>query len=387
MNSSLPSIRKTTLIITGILFVTLACGLPFDDNAGQNVEPVVLTANALSTSVVATQTAMAEGVVSQITSVDTGTDGVQETASAMLTQAAEQITQEPTLPTTLAHNAIPGEPGPAKQVLNDESSAATANQKFAPAGSESYRLYNRLERPFNADMSYRPDLDIEKAEIFTDGNFIYITMYLNNTNPSTQTFTADYGVEIDTDNDGRGDFLIWTHAPQTTTWSIDAVSVIIDTNNDVGAKTILMCDAPTTGDGYDVLFFSLQNPGKDPDAAWSRIAPSAANTIQIAFKNSILDTSNTFMWTAWADDGLKNPGMFDYNDRFTEAEAGSPMDKNEFYSIKGLFAVDSTCRMVFGRAVTGSEPGVCGNTETIKITQQIDATKIINLTPPVINFP
>jgi hypothetical protein len=383
-NKSQLNKSKFTLVAS-IIIISLACALPFAGSKGGEIDPVVQTANALSTSLVATQTALA-GSVELMASEIPSVDDAQQTAAAAATQAAQQLGLETSIP-NITHTTMPGEPGPAKQVLNDESSASTANQKHAPAGSESYRLYNRLERPFTTDMSYRPDVDIEKAELFTDGSFYYITLYLNNTNPNSQNFTADYGVEIDTDSDGRGDYLVWTHAPQSTTWTIDAISVYVDVNNDVGAKTVLQSDAPSTGDGYETEIFSIQNTGNDPDAAWSRIAPSLSNAIQIAFKQSILDKPKSFMWLAWADDGLKKPGMFDYNDRFSESEAGSPLENDDNYPVKSLFAMDNTCRMVFGSAVTGTEPGVCGNTETIKITQQVNPTEIMNFTPPAINLP
>jgi len=378
MKSKLDHFQRNALITLCALALTLACALPFGGGE-EKIEPAVQTANALSTSLVATQTALAGSIGQLATQVPSANDA-QQTAAALATQAA-QVPLVPTIP-SISHITVPREPGPAKQELNDESSQSTASQKHAPPMSDAYRLYNRYERPFNADMTYRPDLDLEKVEIATDGGFYYFTIFVNNTNPSSQAITADYGVEVDTDFDGRGDYLVWTHAPQSKTWSTDAVSIYVDVNNDVGAKTVLQSDAPTTGDGYETLIFSLQNPGNDPDAAWSRLAPTAINAVQIAFKLSILDKSNSFMWYAWADDSLKDPGKFEYNDRFTAAEAGSPLEKDDNYPIKSLFAVDNTCRMVFGTGVTGTEPGVCSNTETMKITQQVNPTQVMTMMPP-----
>ena len=65
------------------------------------------------------------------------------------------------------------------------------------------------------------------------------------------------------------------------------------------------------------------------------------------------------MWGVWADAGLKDPGMFNYNDRFTYAQAGSPIAGNPYYPIKAIYAVDNTCRAAYGFNPTGDEPLLC----------------------------
>ena len=65
------------------------------------------------------------------------------------------------------------------------------------------------------------------------------------------------------------------------------------------------------------------------------------------------------MWGVWADSGLKDPSQFNYNDRFTAAQAGSPVAGNQNYPINAIYAVDNTCRAAYGFKPTGYEPMLC----------------------------
>jgi hypothetical protein len=60
---------------------------------------------------------------------------------------------------------------------------------------------------------------------------------------------------------------------------------------------------------------------------------------------------------------LTSPGMFDYNDRFSEAEAGSPIKDKQYYPLKALYAVDNTCWEAFGFKPNGYEPKLCPRDE------------------------
>ncbi len=88
-----------------------------------------------------------------------------------------------------------------------------------------------------------------------------------------------------------------------------------------------------------------------------RIDPTNPAIVEFAFKNSLAGPS--FMWGVWADAGLKNPGMFNYNDRFTYAQAGSPIAGNPYYPIKAIYAADNTCRAAYGFTPIGDEPLLC----------------------------
>jgi hypothetical protein len=65
------------------------------------------------------------------------------------------------------------------------------------------------------------------------------------------------------------------------------------------------------------------------------------------------------MWGAWADAGLRDPSKFNYNDRFTEADAGSPIKNKPNYPIKAIYQVDNTCWVAQGFKPTGDEPHLC----------------------------
>jgi hypothetical protein len=101
--------------------------------------------------------------------------------------------------------------------------------------------------------------------------------------------------------------------------------------------------------------------GTDPDTAWARISPADPKIVQIAFKSTLINDANKFTWGAWTmNDSMLNPGWFDYNDHFTNAEAGSPLvELTQYYPIKALAEVDNTCRWSVGFIPTGDEPGIC----------------------------
>jgi hypothetical protein len=68
-----------------------------------------------------------------------------------------------------------------------------------------------------------------------------------------------------------------------------------------------------------------------------------------------------YLWGAWAvDPAVLHPDWLDYNDHFSQAEAGSPLaELTQYYPLKALYAVDDTCRWSVGFTPTGSEPGIC----------------------------
>ena len=72
-----------------------------------------------------------------------------------------------------------------------------------------------------------------------------------------------------------------------------------------------------------------------------------------------MNNADVFMWSAWADDGIKDPGLFDYIDSYTLSEAGSPISGTSNYPLKAIFLADDTCRLAFGFEPTGDEPGIC----------------------------
>jgi hypothetical protein len=260
-----------------------------------------------------------------------------------------------TLP-SINHVLYPANIQTAGTINYDVDSSGTSPEHRAPYG-DIYR-FNFFERPFTTEvMNYIPDLDIQTFRLQKDQDWFYIFIEVGGTNPESGTLSADYAVELDLDRDGHGDNLIWAKPPYTTAWTTDGVSVYEDTNNDSGGLSPTRTDAPFNGNGYDLKIFD-SGTGSDADLAWVRIDPNSPTTIQFAFKKGL--TGNAFMWGVWADLGVKDPAKFNYNDYFTEEQAGSPeKSEQEFYPIKSIHSVDNTCREAFGFDTTGYEPMLC----------------------------
>ncbi|MGD0750510.1 MAG: hypothetical protein ABSA23_03770 [Anaerolineales bacterium] len=218
---------------------------------------------------------------------------------------------------------------------------------------------NLYERPFTStSMDYLPDLDILGARLMRDTTWVYINISLEGQN-SAGGLLGDYGAELDLNLDGRGDMLLMAKKPGSA-WSTDGVRAWTDPNNDVGGARPILSDPPSNTDGYETIVFD-SGVGSDPDAAWARISPTDPNSVQIAFKNTLIKNAATFMWGAWAmDDSMLHPEWFDYNDHFTLAQAGSPLiEDTQNYPLKALAEIDNTCRWVVGFTPTGNEPGIC----------------------------
>lgn len=237
----------------------------------------------------------------------------------------------------------------------DVDSSGTAPEKRAPYG-DTYEL-NRLERPFTQDMTYIPDMDIASFGISEDGEWYYVSIALVGKNPNN-SLGIHFGVELDTNLDGFGDFLVLAVPPYLEDWTAENIAIYADTNRDTGGNSAARSDAPFSGNGYDDLIHSLaEDVGGDSDLAWVRINAGPNATVQFAFKKSW--AGEAFMFGVTADGGLKDVSMMDYADRFTESEAGSPVRRNAFYPLKALYAVDNTCYQAFGFKPSGYEPKIC----------------------------
>ncbi|MCJ7772554.1 MAG: hypothetical protein MUP22_05410, partial [Desulfobacterales bacterium] len=169
--------------------------------------------------------------------------------------------------------------------------------------------------------------------------------------------SAAYGIEFDTDIDGRGDVLLWAQAVDNEEWTIEGVQVLADSNNDVGGSTPVKPDGKQ-GDGYDQVLFSWETPD-NPDGAFQR--KTANDRIELAVNPAFIDNNN-FLWKAWADVGTADPTMFDYNDAYSESQAGSPDKSNDYYPVGKLNRMDSTCWINHGFQLTGNIIGGCSYT-------------------------
>jgi hypothetical protein len=349
--------KKQTLILPVILLViaSLACqvaGYNVSKNTGATavpVQPTILVVTADSPSTPATETP----------APPTAEPPTAEPPTAEPPTAEPPTAEPPTAVPTIEHKSIPPEQVPNGQLVYDVVSKDTAPEKRAPYG-DAYQI-NRLERPFLQDMTYVPDLDIASYNFLQDANWTYVSVQLVGTDPNNK-LGINYGVEIDSNADGFGEYLILAKPPYSPKWATTDVQVYQDKNHDTSGLSAEKSDAPFTGDGYETLIFDGSSPkNDDPDLAWVRINASADATIQFAFKRSF--PNKWFMLGVFADAGLKDQTKLDYVDRFSEADAGSPVRGNKNYPLKSLNSVDNACREALGFTPTGYEPQLCPRTE------------------------
>ncbi len=290
------------------------------------------------------------------------------TASATPEQVSEALpaetgtATEPPLVATInaaQHAMKPADTVPAAALHYDVDSSGTAPENRAPYG-DSYNI-NLFERPFTETvMNYLPALDITTFRLSQDEDWFYVSFDLVG-GDMNDAMGINYGVELDSNHDGFGEALVWAYPPYTTSWLAETVRVYTDTNHDTGGLSAEKSDAVLPGDGYETIIFD-RGQGNDKDLAWVRLDPNTAAAVQIAFKRSL--AGKAFMWGVWADAGIRDPGKFNYNDRFTEEQAGSPeKSEQKYYPIKAISQVDNTCWLPVGFKPIGEEPHLCPSDE------------------------
>lgn len=327
---------KTFVAVVSILvFVLSSCNLPGGQPAAPTTTaavPVVITPSLTAT--------------------------LEPTLAPTLTGSPTAMIILPTPTIYVPHVFIPSTSIKMGELIHDAISLDTALENRAPYG-DSFQI-NRFERPFTQDMTYIPDVDIASFNLGRDEKFYYVSIELVGKNPNNP-MGIHYAVELDTDADGFGDFVIAAHPPYSAEWSTSNVVVAQDSNHDTGGLSAEKSDAPLPGDGYDeIIFDGSIGLGKDSDLAWVRVNAGQYATVQFAFKIGLAE--NRFMLGVLADAGLKDIEQLDYADRFTEEQAGSPVGGDKFYPLKALFAVDNVCREAYGFSGTGEEPQRCPKT-------------------------
>ncbi len=225
-----------------------------------------------------------------------------------------------------------------------------------PIGGDRF-TYGRFERPFNANAmdTYFPELDLVNSWIFQDDLWIYgriLLVDLSNGN-------AQYAVEIDTDLNGKADWLVIVDKPTSTDWTVSGVRVYQDTNKNIGGEFPALTDEkPVNSDGFETVFFD-QGTGENSDTAWVRISPNDPNMIEFAINRAALKETSKYLINFWAARSI-DPAKFDLNDAYTHEQAGAAdSGLANFYPIKEVAEIDNTCRMAIGFQPTGKEPGLC----------------------------
>jgi hypothetical protein len=358
----MPPIRRLALRITtfAALGVILACNLFSPETTGPAatatyiVRATALMATLRSMPTPNTPLTMQSTDTRAASSTDTSLPPTDTPLPTDTPQPTE--TQTPTATETVVHLVTPGEPTGTTRYLTDPESKDYAAEQRAPSGSDNFTA-NRYERPFTAqEMAYLSDVDITRAELRIAFPWVYFTISVAGPRAEGVGETM-YGVEIDRNKDGRGDFLVWGASPAGGVWTTDGVEVWKDSNGDVGGLSPQVAEAGG-GNGYDEQVFA-SGQGADPDLAWIRQL-SGGSKIQLALKASVLGGATSYLWSAVVDLGVRRPDWFDYNDHFTPAEAGSPLKTQmDLYPLKALFGVDNTCRDAFGYLPTGDEAGLC----------------------------
>lgn len=342
--------KKWSVMIVLALFVVLlsACGAPED------IEDEVAEA------VAATQTKRAW---------EAAVESAQQTAEAEpdAPEVSEEPDdspepEEPTVPEDTPEPAIVHALFPDMPAEKDNSFVTDFNSSDFAGEGFTYGdqfIINRYERPFTREMTeYRSYLDIIQAKLKFNPPWIYIQVFL--AKPLPKSSAALYGIELDLDLDGRGDILILAPQPPGPDWTVEGVTVLEDTNEDVGGEEPLLTEVlpeDSPGDGYDSVLFQ-SGRGEDPDLAWIRLNPEDPTSLEFAFKADLAGSSG-FFWVIWADEGLQDPVLADYNDRFNFEEAGSPYPDHRYHPIQEIYLLDSTCRSWYGLEPVGDEIGIC----------------------------
>lgn len=281
-----------------------------------------------------------------------------QSTPVVVTAVAVTFAPPPDTPTPIFLGSIPvALPGERLDQAGDVDSSPNAYRKLASGGDE---FVNGLyERPFNANTmdKYFRYLDIVDTQGFKDETWGYATITLAGAD-SNGKLAGQYAVEVDTNRDGRGDWLIKASNVTSTQWSEQGVQAYKDSDHDVGGSVPLVADAHvSTGDGYETLVFD-QGKDNSSDTAWARISPSDPKTVEIAFKLALVGNPTAYALGAWAGTNI-DPAMFDYNDHMTHAQAGSPNWGDTIYPLKDMAEIDNTCRLAMGFAGTSSGLGLC----------------------------
>ena len=260
----------------------------------------------------------------------------------------------------IQHTTIPANlPENRSSHAGDYDSSVTADEKKSNGGDRF--TFERFERPFNANTMdiYYPELDIVDTFVFQDETWLYGTIKVVN-RAAVNMSPYRFAMQLDTDVNGKGNYLVVALNPSSTEWTTDGVQVYQDANRDVGNLTAMVSDKGAPGgDGFEANLFD-NGKGNDPDSAWIRVSPNDANTVEIAVKRALVGNPPLYMVDMWAGHGNLDPSLFDFSDHYTHDQAGAadPGLPN-FYPIKSVFELDNSCRMAVGFEPNGSEPGLC----------------------------
>jgi len=280
---------------------------------------------------------------------------LEEPIVVQSTQPVDVESEEPALPVPQS-NVVPVN---LPEAMSGHASDQVSALDKAISGGDRF-TFGQFERPFNSEKMdvYYPSLDIVDTIIYQDDEWVYGIIQLSSLE-ETNLVTGKYALELDTDRDGRGDWLVLVAKPASTDWTVQGVQIYYDENDDVGNVSAMYTDEATDGDGFESLFFD-QGTGADSETAWVRTSPVNPDAVEISVKRQALGIPNSFMVNMWAGTSLLDPSHFDLNDFFTHEQAGAANPGFElYYPIKSVFELDNSCRLAIGFQPIGTEPGLC----------------------------
>jgi hypothetical protein len=311
-----------TLIISLLFVFSLSgCNLPFSQHTAANAQAAT---QPPMLPVTGDETAAPKAI-------ETPQGVPTETAAPILTPTVESLEGIPTI--ALEHGATPGDPVYFSfQVTTDCDTGKRTPSDATAINNSGCDYWSRewLERPAaSAASAYIPALDILWAQAGNADPWIFLRIKVHDLTSMPAGYQA--GFELDSDLDSRGEFLILAQQPVSTQWATDGVQVWEDKNGDVGGTKPFVYDQ-NNGDGYEDNIFD-SGLGLDPDLAWARISPNESNTIEFAFKASMLPNPKVFGWWPWVSLSTLTPAQFEPLDRETDED---------------LWNVDNTCSWIFG---------------------------------------
>jgi hypothetical protein len=315
-------LRNGLVLLVMVSFILSSCNLPHP-NAANTTPNADVIQSVITTAAPAGQETPAPAQTTEVPNVVATTETVQPTEEVIATE-----TQAP-----INHVTIPGDPvWDANQITTDCNTGVRM-----PAGTTQVIIsgcdyWNRemIERPADsATGTYVPALDIIWSEAGKLEPWIFLKINLSSLVNAPKDLKA--GFELDPDLDSRGEFLLTSNLPVSTTWSTDGVQVWQDINQDNGGTTAFHYDL-NNGDGYETKLFD-SGEGSDADLAWSRISPKNSNIIEFAFKASVLPNQKVFGWWPWVGLQPLTAEKFELVDR---AEDGTTWN------------IDNSCSWIFG---------------------------------------
>ena len=224
---------------------------------------------------------------------------------------------------------------------------------------------NRFERPFNATSQdeYYPDLDIQHTYLGRDADWYYLRFALFDPQPGTNFLAGTYAMEMDLDGDDRGDLLVLVSEPGKENgdkWSSQGVQIWADSNDDVGGLKPNIPEGAVVADGYDILLFD-QGIGVNPNSAWARVFMTGSAYVELAFKTDYLEGDIAFKWWVWSWYGEYSPESFKLHDFYSHEQAGDIIEGMDFFPIKEIYAIDSSCANMWGAFPDPTDEDFCDN--------------------------